>query len=536
MRVRRRQHLKVKNLLITCVVMAPILLGGAYAAVAYGILGDLSSWVYDLEANPDEFYLLDEINITQLAQLANRYEERLEQYHLPLNLTVGAEFWASTRELYQYDSTDNGALWTGYATCAEACRYASLPTGLEKNDSRRVLYRLVNGLANLLRIPNGGLGPEYPGILARYYAPPEKVTDGNFTWMFNEFAEPPLSPNYKHFNGSGPYSQWRVRLYTSKDELGGYLLGLAALQRFCTDDAWINETARLCIGQLTVNFLKNNWQLMHGDGTPDGVVLNPVLGTGGEWKLLMMRLAANAYPNNTDFERIYTEYASKEMYALNTPQLAPHNNVEPFYAYGFGHCVILGLLLAEHDPTLLTRYTRNYEKSYQIFQGHRNAFFNAIYLAACQMATDAEPRFTPTYNVTKVRWDVLDELWRFNVTNWFPMDNTYGGDDYTVSRAELNATYPQRGWLAKDPKIEKWQQFFQESIWGPLFSWVPGVLLTDRYMKPATAEMFKPVDFIWGDDPFSEYGGHNRSGAYISESSGTSFTLPYWILRAFNYL
>ncbi len=529
MRVRRRQHLKVKNLLITCVVMAPILLGGAYAAVAYGILGDLSSWVYDLEANPDEFYPLDEINTTQLAQLANRYEERLELYHLPLNLTVGAEFWASTRELYQYDSTDNGALWTGYATCAEACRYASLtPGSSEKNESSRVLHRLVTGLANLLCIPNGGLGPEYPGILARYYAPPEKVADGNFTWMFN--------PNYKHFNGSGPYSQWRVRLYTSKDELGGYLLGLAAAQRFCADDTWIKEQVTLCIGQLTVNFLKNNWQMMHGDGTPDGVVLNPVLGGGGEWKLLVMKLAANAYPDNPEFARLHAEYASKEMYAPNDPQLAPHNNVEPFYAYGFGHCVILGLFLSEDDPELLGRYARNYEKAYGIFKGHRNAFFNAIYLAACQMATAANPSFTPMYNLTKIRWDVLDELWRFNVSCWFPMDNTYGGDDHAISRTDLNITYPERGWLAKDPKIAQWQAFFQESVWGPLFTWVPGVMLTDRYMKPATAEMFNPADFIWGDDPFTQNGGHVRSGDYIAESSGTSFTLPYWLLRAFDFL
>ncbi len=528
MRVRRRQHLKVKNLIVTLVVASPILLGGAYAAFAYGILGDLSSWVYDLEADPSEFYPLDEINTTQLAQLAKRYEERLELYHLPLNLTVGAEFNASTKELNSYDSTDNGALWTGYATCAEACRYASLPAGQEKNDSLRILYRLVTGLANLVRIPNGGLGPEYPGILARYYAPPEKVTDANFTWMFQE--------DYKHFNGSGPYSQWRVRLYTSKDELGGYLLGLAAAQRFCGDDAWIREQVTLCIGQLTVNFLKNNWQLMHGDGTPDGVVLNPVLGSGAEWKLLMMRLATNAYPENADYERIHAEYAAKEMYAPGTPQMAPHNNVEPFYAYGFGHCVVLGLLLSEHDPVLLARYARNYMKSYQIFKGHRNAFFNAIYLAGCEMATAADSTFVPTYNVTKVCWDVLDELWRFNITNWFPMDNTYGGEDHAISRAYLNATNPTGGWLSKDPKIAHWQQFFQESIWGPLFSWVPGVLLTDRYMKPATAEMFKPVDFIWGDDPFTEIGGHVRSGTVISESSGTSFTLPYWILKAFNYI
>ncbi len=528
MRVRRRQHLQVKNFLVTFVVLGPILLGGAYAVVAYGILGDLSSWVYDLEADPSEFYSLDDINTTQLAQLANRYEERLELYHLPLNLTVGAYFHVSTEELYQYDSTDNGALFTGYATCAEACRYDSLAPGSEKNDSRRVLYRLVSGLANLLRIPNGGLGPEYPGILARYYAPPEARTDANFTWMFSE--------HYKHFNGSGPYSQWRVRLYTSKDELGGYLLGLAAAQRFCTDNASIQELVTLCIGQLAVNFLKNNWQMMHGDGTPDGVVLNPVLGGGGEWKLLMMRLAANAYPNNPEYERLHAYYAAKEIYAPNDPQLAPHNNVEPFYAYGFGHCVILGLFLSEHDPILLARYARNYEKAYRIFDGHRNAFFNALYLAACQMASQENPTFVSAYNLTKIRWDVLDELWRFNVTNWFPMDNTYGGDDHAISRAELNATYPDRGWLAKDPKIAQWQQFFQQSMWGPLLSWVPGVTLTDRYMKPATAEMFNPADFIWGDDPFTQNGGHTRSGAYIFESSGTSFTLPYWLLRSFNFL
>ncbi len=266
----------MKNAAIVFVGLLPMILLGGYVGIIGYIGADLTSFSYEMTVNPGaDFAPLDSINATRLDEIADLLEWRMDAWHTPINLTIGTTFNATTGEWISYDNTDNGALWTGTALAAECMRYSVLGDGQAKLNSTALIHKLVSGMANLLRIPNGGLGPEYPGMLARYYASPEMRA--NFSWMFDD--------NFKHFNGSGPYSQWRVRLYTSKDEIGGYLLGLAAAQYFIKDDPWVQDILKLMIAQFANGFLATFYQEMHGDGTPCGAQLNPLFGSGTEWKL-----------------------------------------------------------------------------------------------------------------------------------------------------------------------------------------------------------------------------------------------------------
>jgi hypothetical protein len=49
-----------------------------------------------------------------------------------------------------------------------------------KEDALNVLKNLTTGMAMMIIVPNGGLGSNYNGILARGYAPPNEPLLGDF--------------------------------------------------------------------------------------------------------------------------------------------------------------------------------------------------------------------------------------------------------------------------------------------------------------------------------------------------------------------
>jgi hypothetical protein len=488
------------------IALIPFLLIASYGSLVFYTIRDLSSYTYDLKPDTAEFFPFDSIDTIELNRMAAVFEERLEKYHIPANLTVMTEFDLDGNPR-RYDATDNGALWTGKTLAAESFRYAVAENGTtEKEDARRMVHKILTGMIHLIAVPNGGLGPDYPGTIARYY---------------------------KHFNGTGIYQDWRVRLYTSKDELGGYFLGIAAAQRLVTDDLWVQDRIKLIVAQIAEGFLDTFWQEMHGDGTPSGSILQPVFGSGGEWKLLVMKLAVNGYPENFRYRQLYHYFATKQLYLLNSPVFDTTGCISAYYGYGFAHDVVLGYLLAEDNPKYQTRFIQNYEKAYAIFAGHRNAYFNAIFLGMSTLRTDST-----RYNTTQIKWDVLDQLWRFSAFNLCPYDDTYGGRNRSYSRTDFD---PQGiNWTIINPKAEKWREFFYNDSIGTHFQWLEELvmygMLNPRYLKPATIEMARVSDFYWGDDPLDHAGGHGRNNPnMIYESPGTVYTLPYWMMRYYGY-
>lgn len=526
MRQIQKKTRKRKRMIIALATLTPLLIFGLYLGTFLYMLQDLASFVYDLKPQTADMTALTDISLPQLRSLANQYEDRLERYHIPINLSIMVRFNLDGQPI-RYDDPDNAGLWTGIALGSECFRYASIPNGTEdKENSRRIVYKLLSGLTRLIEVPNGGLGPDYPSLIARFYVSPDLISDGNYTWMFTDY--------YKHFNGSGPFSDWRVRLYTSKDELGGYFLGIAAALRLVRDDPWVQARVKLIVGQIVEGFLDTFWQEMHGDGTPNGAHLHPLFGQGTEWKLLVLKMGMLCYPENQRYAQLYHYYAEKSFYLCTTPMLSDSGCIDAYYQYGFAHHTILALMLVEDNQKLLDLYIKNYESSYKIFQGHRNAYFNAIFLVMNRLRSTAT-----SYNLTQIRWDILDQLWRFQTSSWFPMDDSYGGRNRSVSRADLDPL--GLNWTLIEPKVKEWRTFVYETPLGSTYQWVTDSvmrgILNERYRLPSRADMFHVSDFIWGDDPFDHAGGHARSSSKSTwESPGTSFTFPYWILTYYGYL
>jgi hypothetical protein len=501
----------LKAILLLC----PLVVFSSVVGYALYAINDLYSYTYRLTVNYGELYPVASINATVLHDMAFVYEDRLDKYHVPLNLTIMTWFNPGG-SVNRYDATENAALWNGKAAAAAAMHYWLAANGTaEKDDARRLVHKLATGLSMQIAVPNGGLGPGYTNTVARFYVPPWVKADGNYTWMFDD--------GDMNFNGTGPYKDWRCKLTTSKDELGGYFLGIAALQRFVTDDPFVVNLTRLIAGQLAEGFIRTNWQELDGDGLPNGVNLNPMLGITSEWKLLIMRLATRAYPENLRYQQLYDQFAADDYGLFATPRLDAMGCISAYYGYGFVHDLILGLVLAETKQAFLDRFIANYEQQdYPIFNGHRNAYFNAIFLA--MNAVRSAP--TATYDLALIRHDVLDQLWRFNTSGWCPMDDTYGGRDRAISRGDLDPL--GQNWTIVNPAFSRWKEFALLNAIMPL---------TTHYLKPLAADMMGCSDFIWGDDPFDSAGGRSRdSPTLVHESPGTSFTLPYYLLRVFGYL
>jgi hypothetical protein len=387
-----------------------------------------------------------------------------------------------------------------------------------------------------MAVPNGGLGPEFPGqTLARFYAMPEQVNDPNYTYMFSD--------HYKMFNGTDgtwhpdgvDYSQWRVRLYTSKDELGGYFFGLAAAIKLI-EDVEVRDIIRKIIGQITNGFIDSMYQEIHGDGNPCGAHLENMFTLTGEWKMVLMKMATLAYPENTRYAQLYNYYCTREMYQAHSPHIGESNTVDEYYANGFTHDMLMAYVLLEDNPTKVDRFIKTHERDYKLFRYQRNAQTNAVFLAFNAKRTSASSRYNQT-ELDEILHDTLDQLYQFLQ---YPIyDDSYGGANKSVRREDLGGE-----WMILDPKIQKWKNFFDYNPIGKLFRWLPGELmdgmLDDRYLKPRTVSMYRVDTFIWNSNPYSPTDNIwrfvRRSPDYVEERIGISYTMPYYLLKYFGYL
>ncbi len=522
MKIQNKKYNKIRKIGISALILIPMTFGGFYFAFYLGILvPDLADY---MEEAPDteDFYPLTEINLTRLEEIGREFEI-LQEEHLYMNLSQSFVKNASTGEAIYYDGTDNGALHTSENLVAACYHYATLSAGEEKTQALGLIRKMLHGLQMLIEIPNGGLGPDYPGTsIGRFYASPDQSNDGNYTWIFNE--------GFRHFNGTGKYSDWRIRLYTSKDELAGYFLGIAATLMLVPDVPEVQEITRLIILQAMEGFLSSFWQEMTGDGKPNGAHLQAPCYS--QWKLLLTKMAMIADPENARYEQLYQYYLVKERKVDSTPFVNKMDNIDNYYSQYFENMVVLGLFLVEDDQALLDLYFENYQaKTYPSYRGHRNAFLNAMYLAAASLSPKEAD-----FDVDEIRWDVLDQLWRFNEFDMVPYDTTCGGRNQTISRSDLGGD-----WETVDPDIAKWKNFVDNTAFGGMYQWLTyglqDSIFRERYLKPATIEMMEPTTVSWNHNPYQESGVniYNNTDT-IRQYASATYTLPYYMLKYYGYL
>ncbi len=482
----------------------PFILGGAYIGGAIYIINDITSFTYrDPYENISFTYI--EPNFTKMAQWADIIEKRFEEYHMPAGLALSCTFtdYNYTNVSY-YHPTDNAALSTGMALATECFRYQ---VGKNENNTElmenatRVIKKLLMGFSYMLAVPNGGIGPDYPGIPSRFYWSPD---NRNITG-YQSITDWMLSNHVRHFNGTGPYKNWRCRLYTSKDEIAGYLFGLGAALQFCNDD-WVQNRTKLLIAQLIEGFKKTNWLIINGDGHPDGADMKSLIG-GGEWILSLLQLGRKAYPEK--YSDLYHYFATKNLYMNTVAINSPTNLIMDYYAWNFEHKTLFNLITMEDDPKLKNFYIKKYEQGiYNMLKTHRNPYFNMMYLV-----------FTGK-NDSNIKRDIFDQLMRFE--NNIPIRN-------------VNAT-PRPAWHQKNQEMIKWRDFINNNPIGMLYS--PLTLeidFEDMYLQPALVDnMYTNVGNFYEKNPFEEV--KETTGDGLSEGTGTTFTAVYWMGRAFGII
>jgi hypothetical protein len=529
LRIRTRKNLKKKNATIAFLFLLPILVFGSFAGIIFAIIYDVAGYTLLLEPpNREHFYDFNDINMTVLEELAVLYDDRMEAYTMPANITVTVNFKdRNYDDVDIWHGTDNGALAVGETLLVECLRYKwatenNKPIHLQ--NATRMITKSVTAFTNMIWAANG--------TLSRFAVPPGFEDIHPFM-----YAEHP-----RHFNGTGDYSQWRIRLYTSRDEVAGYFLGLASVLKYVTgtdaESLWCVERVKVLIDQVIETLEQFNFLIINGNGAPTGSDLNPIF-EGSTWQLTLYRLGATALPSK--YEGKYNYVAAKVLSMGGASMGDLMNADEDYYALSFGTHTMIALIILEDNPLLQYHYIKNFINDlYTITRYHRNAYFNAAYLMFMSfLSENRQAQFiNPDYDLEAVTHDVADQLYRFFTTGWDKGVRDYNLIErpHSTRSTSLNPEIREMTLLSNK---KEWRDFFENNMYGTFFSWIHETELIhfeeDLYMLPRTVSETGAGHFFWGSNAFKAEGG-NVNGNGLTEAPAHCYLVPYYIMRAFNLL
>jgi len=131
----------------------------------------------------------------------------------------------------------------------------------------------------------------------------------------------------------------------------------------------------------------------------------------------------------------------------------------------------------------------------------------------------------------------LDQLWRFNTSGWGDGIRNY---NLTVRPNSTRATSLNLDIanMGIDPSRAKWSDFFNNNIYGSLFSWVGETIDIDdpndvHYSLPLTVSEMGVHHFLWEHSKFFGTGG-NPGGNGLRQVIPNSYLVVYWMGKAFN--
>ena len=504
MRIRNRKTLEIKTLFTLVLIISPFTFVTLFGMRVGNIYDQILSFQYEAPPlDPEVDFLYPVANYTLLDDMARVYDDLFQKNHLPLNFTTSCSYVdANYTDVSYYGFSDNGALWTGIAMAGWVFHYVAAQNEGNTTDAAyalEVIQRMVNGMSMLMIVPNGGLGPEYPGILARGWAGPDD----------KDIHPSIFNYHIRHYNGTGDYSQYRWRGHTSNDEYGGFYLGLAVCLKYIEDE-YVQDTVGLIVEQLANYMKETNFMGINGPGGPSGVEQKPRLYTGGFWVALLLKMATMVNP--TVYEEDYYHFVAAEMGAMAIMESSDAETMANYYAYNFAHCVVFAFLLLEGTESNIGQHFYNYyvKSLRHNTEYHRNPWFNVIYLALSAQPGD--------YSL--IERDIEDQLMRMQI-NHFP-DRHYPlipvPDSYVQVQKilDIKADLDAHNWWSL------YKLLFIETDWDEIY-----------YTKPLTVEYLRAAHFIWEKNPWEL----NTGGDYpLHEEPGESFFTPYWIARAFGFI
>ncbi|MGV9203709.1 MAG: hypothetical protein ACOC44_06745 [Promethearchaeia archaeon] len=526
-----------KNTALVLLFLLPLIGVSSYGMGVLYILYDINSFTFETK-EPDVNYFtpIEEIDMARLEEMAEIFDYRNRKFNAPIGYPVDVVF---KNRSYTYDSidhwkhTDNGALHNAYALAAACLKYkVALDAGntaAVENISKEVRF-YVKALSNLLAAPNGGIGQDengnwYPGILSRFACSYQDAK------KYHPFM---LEPHVRHHNGTGKYKNWRVRLKTSRDEVSGFYLGWACVLKFIDpaqneDSEWSVTRVKTMVEQVIRHWKKeSNWLVLDYNGAPTGSDIN-----SPDWQLIGLRIAATAWPEK--YETLYNYAASKILHMGQASMGDWPNAGFEYYAWMLAGNSMFTLILLEDDPALRYHYIKLYESGmYNTLRYHRNAYANMLHLVFMSMLDEGTmvKLENPDYNDHKVKWDVLDQLWRFHTSNWCPIRN-YNLSERPHSTRSTSEN-PEIRAKVLDPTRKRWRDFIDTHPTGWMYEWLIDLFdMNDKlYKVPRTISEHWAQHMIWQSNPFKKEGG-NPNGDGLIEPPGTSYTLVYWLGRAF---
>jgi hypothetical protein len=276
---------------------------------------------------------------------------------------------------------------------------------------------------------------------------------------------------------------------------------------------------------------ESNWLVLDYNGAPTGSDIN-----SPDWQLIGLRIAATAFPEK--YSQLY-HYAASKMLHMGQASMGDWPNAGfEYYAWMLAGNSMFTLILLEDDPELRYHYIKLYESGmYNTLKYHRNAYANILHLVFMSMLEEEQviELENPKYSNDKVKWDVLDQLWRFHTSNWCPIRN-YNLTERPHSTRSTSKN-PEIKAKEVDASRKHWVEFINTHPAGWMYEWLIDLFdMEDTlYKVPRTISEHWAQHMIWQSNPFKKEGG-DPNGNGLVEPPGTSYTLVYWLGRAFEII
>ena len=494
-------------------VLSLLLLLSFYIGSIFYIFNDLVNETTIGEVEDSEFIAP---NVSALENWSFIFNYHLDTYHLPFDYPLSVYWNENFTEVQRYETAGDAGGFTGNFLGVSAFRYAwakRIGNMSELMAAKAQLIRLLNGTRLLYSVPNGGIGPNYPAILARSIIPK------NYSGVPVNHLAPPEVLNFSDvFNGVGEYSDWWYLGYPSIDHQSGMIFGLTMLaQLVCPYEPDIAEFVSLLTQQIVKYFLKQDFLLADGNGRTTGQQLRFGPETSGYWVLSLLKMAQVANPNNSRYRDLYFHFVYERDYlALIYPIIRNGAfHLTNYYSLALQYYIIFGLAFCETDPFLKSVYLDLVERYFQKETSiSRNPFFNVCYLAMMEK------------NDTFIIRDIGDQLMRFGVES---------EDNRTKVPERGEPTSPIREEQWGRPRVTYWRNFMKNHTFGRIFyGWLEPILLPDDSMilnSPKTTDQYPSEDCIFERNPWLIH--EDWGDRTYRQDFDLSFLLPYYMARYF---
>ncbi|MHA1999705.1 MAG: hypothetical protein ACTSU9_16470, partial [Promethearchaeota archaeon] len=394
------RNLKKKVLTPLLILILPI----ASLPYIFTCVKSINEFASYLNETPVDYSGLIPPNYTRLSEMAVEFQYYMERDNLPLNYTLTAYWNSGFSAISMWGTAGDAAIWTGMTLGMASLRYAVMRRDgntTEVAESLSFVKKMVSGVSLLLAVPNGGIGPGYPGILARSVSP-KNWTGSNSPILGYDYANGANGINT--FDGAGAYNDWLWIGYPSLDQYSGIIMGITMAAALVKDDAWVQEQSRLLASQLVEYFRKTNWRLVDAGGRTTGQLFDYNLEHPAHWLLGLLFMGATADPGR--YLDLYYNYAFQRGYA---DKVLLWNDLRMFSLFNYFNTNInwvmfYAMATFESHPYIKHLYQETMAKHfYPAVKNHRNAWFNMVYLHVMER------------NESDVQLDVLDQLMRFDL-------------------------------------------------------------------------------------------------------------------------